>query len=82
MGITRQHLLCAWKVVECLGALAVVSWLMYPYPFTWDELGQKFPGAQYGVFIPALIYIWLSRRKQERVAVDDNSGKAPSNDPT
>lgn len=80
MAVSRKHLAAAWKFVECLGALAIIAWLIYPYPYTWDELGKIVPGAEYGVFIPSLIYIWLSLRQRYRsgAATDE---KATSNDP-
>lgn len=82
MGIVQKRLRVARKIIECIGALAIITWLMFPYPYTWDEMGKIVPGAQYGVLIPSLIYIWLSLRERyrsESVAINE---KAPSNDPS
>lgn len=82
MRITRKHLHAVWKTVEYIGAVAIVMWLMYPYPYTWNELGKMYPGAQYGVILPLVIYIWCHiriRKASKENASPKASEKAPDN---
>lgn len=84
MSSSKSHWRTAWKVIECVGAMLFIAWLLYPYPYTWDQLGEKYPGTQYGVFIPVMIYLWLqlgheSKQVQERppkIADKDSSNGA------
>lgn len=77
-----MHWRTAWKVIECLGVVMVMAWLLYPYPYTWDQLGQQYPGAEHGVFIPFVIFLWLNlgyEAKDAKAVSQKSLDKDPSN---
>lgn len=70
-----------YKTTEIIVVLAGLSWLMYPVPYSWEELGEMYPGLQYGAVTPALIYLAMTlrvkwkARKAEREAAASRPAK-------
>lgn len=48
-----------YKTSECLVALLIAAWLLYPYPYTWKEISAINPVFGYGQLIPCFWYAYL-----------------------
>lgn len=74
-----KNLCLTWKVLECTGCVMLLAWLIWPYPYTWVEVADLYPGLQYGALIPAAVYVWLRLRKTEGSNLPSTGNQADRN---